>query len=50
MTIENPQLLIMPVLELINCSPFTDNGCVYATGLNDFGQLGVSESKHYSVV
>ncbi|RZC07757.1 Ultraviolet-B receptor UVR8, partial [Glycine soja] len=27
----------------------TDNGCVYATGLNDFGQLGVSESKHYSV-
>nr|XP_027190586.1 ultraviolet-B receptor UVR8 isoform X2 [Cicer arietinum] len=28
----------------------TDNGCVYATGLNDFGQLGISESKHYSVV
>ncbi|CAJ1974860.1 unnamed protein product [Sphenostylis stenocarpa] len=27
----------------------TDDGCVYATGLNDFGQLGVSESKHYSV-
>ncbi|XP_047147033.1 ultraviolet-B receptor UVR8-like isoform X2 [Vigna umbellata] len=27
----------------------TDYGCVYATGLNDFGQLGVSESKHYSV-
>ncbi|KAH1245916.1 putative E3 ubiquitin-protein ligase HERC4 [Glycine max] len=47
--LNSPQLLIMPVLELINCSPFTDNGCVYATGLNDFGQLGVSESKHYSV-
>lgn len=28
----------------------TDNGCVYATGLNDFGQLGTSESKPYSVV
>ncbi|CAL5204404.1 unnamed protein product [Lathyrus oleraceus] len=28
----------------------TDNGCVYATGLNDFGQLGISESKQYSVV
>lgn len=27
----------------------TEDGCVYATGLNDFGQLGVSESKHYSV-
>ncbi|RDX76602.1 Ultraviolet-B receptor UVR8, partial [Mucuna pruriens] len=27
----------------------TDDGCVYATGLNDFGQLGVSESKRYSV-
>ncbi|XP_017422589.1 ultraviolet-B receptor UVR8 isoform X2 [Vigna angularis] len=27
----------------------TDYGCVYATGLNDFGQLGVSESNHYSV-
>ncbi|WJX40937.1 HECT-type E3 ubiquitin transferase [Trifolium repens] len=28
----------------------TDNGCVYATGLNDFGQLGTSESKQYSLV
>ncbi|XP_061354679.1 ultraviolet-B receptor UVR8 isoform X1 [Gastrolobium bilobum] len=27
----------------------TDNGCVYAAGLNDFGQLGISESKNYSV-
>ncbi|KAL9313864.1 hypothetical protein ACSQ67_019316 [Phaseolus vulgaris] len=27
----------------------TDDGSVYATGLNDFGQLGVSKSKHYSV-
>ncbi|WVZ19806.1 hypothetical protein V8G54_007128 [Vigna mungo] len=32
------------------CLPFADDGCVYATGLNDFGQLGVSESKHYSVM
>lgn len=35
---------------LTNYPPFTDNGCVYATGLNDFGQLGTSESKPYSVV
>ncbi|XP_028786192.1 ultraviolet-B receptor UVR8 isoform X2 [Neltuma alba] len=27
----------------------TDDGRVYATGLNDFGQLGISESKQYSV-
>ncbi|CAL0319756.1 unnamed protein product [Lupinus luteus] len=27
----------------------TDDGCVYATGLNDSGQLGVSESKQYSM-
>ncbi|MED6144826.1 hypothetical protein PIB30_019070 [Stylosanthes scabra] len=25
----------------------TDDGCVYATGLNDFGQLGISEGKQY---
>ncbi|XP_054805466.1 ultraviolet-B receptor UVR8 isoform X9 [Prosopis cineraria] len=28
----------------------TDDGRVYATGLNDFGQLGISENKQYSVV
>ncbi|KAI4336482.1 hypothetical protein L6164_015004 [Bauhinia variegata] len=27
----------------------TENGRVYATGLNDFGQLGISENKHYSM-
>ncbi|KAL2347162.1 hypothetical protein Fmac_001162 [Flemingia macrophylla] len=27
----------------------TDHGHVYATGLNDFGQLGISETRHYSL-
>lgn len=29
---------------------FTEAGRVYATGLNDFGQLGVLENKGFSLV
>lgn len=32
-------------------SPFsTDSGNVYASGLNDHGQLGVSDDKGYTIV
>ncbi|XP_028062174.1 ultraviolet-B receptor UVR8 isoform X1 [Camellia sinensis] len=27
----------------------TETGCVYATGLNDFGQLGISDDKSYTI-
>ena len=27
-----------------------ESGRVFATGLNDFGQLGISENKSYSLV
>ncbi|RVX21554.1 hypothetical protein CK203_002179 [Vitis vinifera] len=30
--------------------PLTESGCVYAAGLNDFGQLGVSVDKNYTTV
>ena len=36
---------------LINYPPsLTEPGNVFATGLNDFGQLGVSDNKIYSTV
>jgi len=44
------RVLVMSVWGSQYCLPFADDGSVYATGLNDFGQLGVSKSKHYSVV
>ncbi|KAE9449738.1 hypothetical protein C3L33_18371, partial [Rhododendron williamsianum] len=36
---------------LINGHPplfLTETGCVYTTGLNDFGQLGISDDKSYT--
>lgn len=33
-----------------NTSVLTDSGRVYATGLNDFGQLGISEDRAYATV
>nr|POE70151.1 hypothetical protein CFP56_43152 [Quercus suber] len=36
---------------LSNCYPYlAESGRVFATGLNDFGQLGISENKSYSLI